>query len=74
MESSETVNNVPKVLTEDDKKRIKEAMNLYDKKRYAEAMETFIEFADQDGQYLFYLGVMYDFSYGVVKDDVKAVY
>lgn len=61
-----------RVLTEEDRKKIEEAKQLYAQERYAEAMETLEEYGPVDARCAFDLGYMYGNGCGVERDDEKA--
>ena len=63
-----------KILTEQDRKCIQEARELYRNKKYEEARKIFEKYGERDVTASFFLGVMYDFGYGVNKDMKQAVY
>ena len=63
-----------KILTEQERKCIQEAYELYCNKKYEEARKIFEKYGERNADASFYLGVMYDFGYGVNKDMKQAVY
>ena len=60
-------------ITQEDRKKIDEAVGYYNKKQYPEALEIFRKYAEADGTSAAYLGLMYENALGVEKDVSEAV-
>lgn len=63
-----------KILTEQDRKCLQKAYELYCDKKYDEARKIFKKYGEMDADASFYLGVMYGFGYGVNEDSKQAAY
>ena len=59
--------------TAESKKKYDEAKKLYDNKKYAEAMEAFIKIYKDEPAAAVYIGVMYEYAYGVTVNKKEAV-